>query len=140
MILGLGSDIVDIRRVAAVLERHGERFTSRLFTAVERTKCDGRAGRAAGYARRFAAKEACAKALGTGMNAGVFWRDMGVVNLPGGRPTLVLTGGALVRLEALVPRGLRARIDLSLTDDEPYAQAIVIISAETPAAAGRATA
>lgn len=139
MIIGLGSDIVDIRRVAAVLERHGERFTTRLFTAIERTKCEGRAGRAAGYARRFAAKEACAKALGTGMNAGVFWRDMGVVNLPGGRPTLVLTGGALARLDALVPRGMRARIDLSLTDDEPYAQAIVIISAEAPDIAGRAT-
>ncbi len=139
MIIGLGSDIVNIRRVAAVLERHGERFTTRLFTAIERTKCEGRAGRAAGYARRFAAKEACAKALGTGMNAGVFWRDMGVVNLPGGRPTLVLTGGALARLDALVPRGMRARIDLSLTDDEPYAQAIVIISAEAPDIAGRAT-
>ena len=140
MILGLGSDIVDIRRVAAVLERHGERFTSRLFTDIERTKCEGRAGRAAGYARRFAAKEACAKALGTGMAAGVFWRDMGVVNLPGGRPTLVLTGGAQVRLKAIVPRGLRARIDLSLTDDEPYAQAIVIISAEPPELAGGTTA
>ncbi len=140
MILGLGSDIVDIRRVAAVLERHGERFTTRLFTDLERRKCEGRAGRAAGYARRFAAKEACSKALGTGLRAGVFWKDMGVVNLPGGRPTMVLTGGALARLEAMVPRGLRARIDLSLTDDEPYAQAIVIISAEPAIDAGIAIA
>ena len=140
MILGLGSDIVDIRRVAAVLDRHGERFTTRLFTDLERRKCEGRAGRAAGYARRFAAKEACSKALGTGLRAGVFWKDMGVVNLPGGRPTMVLTGGALARLEAMVPRGLRARIDLSLTDDEPYAQAIVIISAEPAIDAGIAIA
>ena len=129
MILGLGSDLVDIRRIEAALARHGERFTTRLFTAVERAKCEGRAGRAAGYARRFAAKEACAKALGTGLKRGVFWRDMGVVNLPGGRPTLVLTGGARARLDELVPEGLTSRIDLTLTDDEPYAQAIVIISA-----------
>jgi holo-[acyl-carrier protein] synthase len=129
MILGLGSDMVDIRRVAAVLERHGERFVGRLFTDIERVKCESRAGRAAGYARRFAAKEACAKALGTGMSAGVFWRDMGVVNLPSGRPTMMLTGGARLRLDAMVPDGLRPQIDLTLTDDEPYAQAIVIISA-----------
>ena len=129
MILGLGSDIVDIRRIAAALERHGARFVERLFTPVERAKCEGRAARAAGYARRFAAKEACAKALGTGLRAGVFWRDMGVVNLPSGRPTMVLTGGAQARLAALVPAGLFSRIDVTLTDDEPYAQAIVIISA-----------
>jgi holo-[acyl-carrier protein] synthase len=129
MILGLGSDIVDIRRVAAVLERHGARFTHRLFTDLERAKCEGRAQRAAGYARRFAAKEACAKALGTGFRAGVFWKDLGVVNLPGGRPTMVLTGGARVRLDQMVPAGKTAQIDVSLTDDDPYAQAIVIISA-----------
>jgi holo-[acyl-carrier protein] synthase len=129
MILGLGSDIVDIRRVAAVLERHGARFTHRLFTDLERAKCEGRAQRAAGYARRFAAKEACAKALGTGFRAGVFWKDLGVVNLPGGRPTMVLTGGARARLDQMVPAGMAAQIDVSLTDDDPYAQAIVIISA-----------
>jgi holo-[acyl-carrier protein] synthase len=129
VILGLGSDLVDIRRIAAVLERHGERFVARLFTPVERAKCEGRAGREAGYARRFAAKEACAKALGTGLRRGVFWRDMGVVNLPSGRPTMILTGGAKACLAALVPQGFAPRIDLSLTDDAPYAQAIVIISA-----------
>jgi holo-[acyl-carrier protein] synthase len=129
MILGLGSDLVDIRRIEAALARHGERFVARLFTPVERAKCEARAGRAAGYARRFAAKEACAKALGTGLKRGVFWRDMGVVNLPGGRPTLVLTGGARRQLDMLVPKGLAPQIDLTLTDDEPYAQAIVIISA-----------
>ena len=129
MILGLGSDLVDIRRIEAALLRHGERFVARLFTPVERAKCEGRAARAAGYARRFAAKEACAKALGTGLKRGVFWRDMGVVNLPGGRPTLVLTGGARQQLDMLVPKGLAPQIDLTLTDDEPYAQAIVIISA-----------
>lgn len=129
MIIGLGSDIVDIRRVAAVLERHGARFTQRLFTDQEREKCDGRVNRAAGYARRFAAKEACAKALGTGFRAGVFWKDLGVVNLPGGKPTMVLTGGARQRLDRMVPAGLTAQINLSLTDDEPYAHAIVIISA-----------
>lgn len=139
MILGLGSDLVDIRRIEAALARPllfgewGERFVARLFTPVERAKCEGRAGRAAGYARRFAAKEACAKALGTGLERGVFWRDMGVVNLPGGRPTMVLTGGARARLAELVPEGSGCepipRIDLTLTDDEPYAQAIVIISA-----------
>ena len=117
----------------------GERFISRIFTETEVRKSEKRVARAASYAKRFAAKEACSKALGTGFRRGVFWRDMGVVNLPGGRPTLVLTGGALARLDALVPRGLRARIDLSLTDDEPYAQAIVIISAEAPDGAARAT-
>src|SRR5262245_60921906 len=146
MILGLGSDLVDIRRIEAALARHGERFTARLFTPAERAKCEGRAGREAGYARRFAAKEACAKALGTGLRRGVFWRDMGVVNLPGGRPTMVLTGGAKMRLDELVSaemqsQGWAPRIDLTLTDDEPYAQAIVIISAvpRTPPDSGTLT-
>lgn len=129
MILGLGSDLVDITRIAATLERYGERFIERVFTPVERAKCEGRVNRAEGYARRFAAKEACAKALGTGFRRGVYWRDLGVVNLPGGRPTMRLTGGALVRLETLLPPGMEARIDVSLTDEPPMAQAIVIISA-----------
>jgi len=129
MILGLGSDLIDIRRIEKTLERHGERFIARIFTDIERAKSDRRAQRAASYAKRFAAKEACAKALGTGLNRGVFWRDMGVVNLPGGKPTMRLTGGALKRLEALTPPGARAQIDLSITDDFPIAQAIVIISA-----------
>ena len=130
MIIGLGSDLCDIRRVEKILEDHGERFTNRLFTDIERAKSDRRAARAASYAKRFAAKEACAKALGTGMNRGVFWRDMGVVNLPGGQPTLALTGGALARLKSITPQGHRAQIHLSITDDFPLAQAIVIISAE----------
>ena len=129
MILGLGSDLIDIRRIEKTLERHGERFIARIFTDIERAKSEKRAARAASYAKRFAAKEACAKALGTGLNRGVFWRDMGVVNLPGGKPTMRLTGGALKRLEALTPPGARAQIDLSITDDFPIAQAIVIISA-----------
>src|SRR5438105_15259291 len=129
MIIGLGSDLIDIRRIDKTIEQHGERFLNRIFTAVERAKSDKRAARAASYAKRFAAKEACAKALGTGLRHGVFWRDMGVVNLPGGRPTLQLTGGALARLNALLPPGTAARIDLSLTDEPPLAQAIVIISA-----------
>ena len=129
MILGLGSDLIDIRRIEKTLERHGERFIARIFTDIERAKSDRRAQRAASYAKRFAAKEACAKALGTGLHRGVFWRDMGVVNLPGGKPTMRLTGGALKRLEALTPPGARAQIDLSITDDFPIAQAIVIISA-----------
>jgi holo-[acyl-carrier protein] synthase len=129
MILGIGSDLVDITRIEQTLTRFGERFIARVFTETERLKCDGRANRAAGYARRFAAKEACAKALGTGFRHGVFWRDMGVVNRPGGQPSLVLSGGALKRLNAMVPAGMLARIDLSMTDDPPIAQAIVIISA-----------
>jgi holo-[acyl-carrier protein] synthase len=133
MILGLGNDMIDIRRVEETLARHGERFITRLFTEVERAKSERRAGtakgRAASYAKRFAAKEACAKALGTGLHRGVFWRDMGVVNLPGGKPTMKLTGGALKRLESITPAGHRAQIDLSITDDFPWAQAIVIISA-----------
>jgi len=129
MILGLGSDLVDITRVERTLARFGERFIARVFTETERRKCEERASRAASYARRFAAKEACSKALGTGFRHGVFWRDMGVVNLPGGKPTLVLTGGALERLNSMVPSGMVPRIDLSMTDDPPIAQAIVIISA-----------
>ena len=129
MILGIGSDIIDIRRIERTLERYGTRFTERLFTETERRKSEARAGRAASYAKRFAAKEACSKALGTGFRAGVFWRDLGVVNLPSGKPTLVLTGNAAKRLAAITPPGMRAQIDLSLTDDHPQAQAIVIISA-----------
>ena len=132
MIIGLGNDIVDISRVAKTLETYGERFINRIFTEVEIAKSEKRAERAASYAKRFAAKEACSKALGTGIRQGVWWRDMGVVNLPGGRPTMRLTGGALARLEALTPSGLEARIDLSITDDWPLAQAFVIISAVNP--------
>jgi len=129
MILGLGSDLCDIRRIEQTLAQYGERFVNRVYTDIERDKSDKRAARAASYAKRFAAKEACAKALGTGLNRGVYWRDMGVVNLPGGKPTLALTGGALARLQAITPPGHRAQIDLSITDDYPTAQAIVIISA-----------
>jgi holo-[acyl-carrier protein] synthase len=129
MILGIGSDIIDIRRVERTLERFGDRFTGRIFTEIEQMKSDRRANRAASYAKRFAAKEACSKALGTGFRAGVFWRDLGVVNLPSGKPTLVLTGGAAERLAAITPPGMRAQIDLTITDDFPQAQAIVIISA-----------
>jgi holo-[acyl-carrier protein] synthase len=129
MIIGLGNDIIDIRRIEQTIERYGERFLTRIFTETERDRSDRRRLRAASYAKRFAAKEACSKALGTGMRQGVFWRDMGVVNLPGGRPTLKLTGGASRRLESLIPEGMEARIDLTITDDFPHAQAIVIISA-----------
>jgi len=129
MIIGLGSDICDVRRLAAVLERHGDRFLNRIFTDAERAKAERRARRVETYAKRFAAKEACAKALGTGFRRGVFWRDMGVVNLPSGRPTMRLTGGALSRLKAITPDGCEARIDVSLTDEGPTAQAIVIITA-----------
>jgi len=129
MILGLGSDLCDIRRIEKTLEQHGERFIARIYTDIERAKSERRANRAASYAKRFAAKEACAKALGTGLNRGVYWRDMGVVNLPGGKPTMALTGGALARLHAITPSGYTAKIDLSITDDFPLAQAIVIISA-----------
>jgi len=129
MILGIGSDIIDIRRVERTLERFGRRFTDRIFTETEQKKSDRRANRAASYAKRFAAKEACSKALGTGFRDGVFWRDLGVVNLPSGKPTLVLTGGAAARLAELTPPGMRAQIDLTITDDFPQAQAIVIISA-----------
>jgi holo-[acyl-carrier protein] synthase len=130
MIIGLGSDIVDVRRIAKVIERHGDRFLDRIFTSAERSKAEERVNAVETYAKRFAAKEACAKALGTGLRRGVFWRDMGVINLPGGRPTIRLTGGALVRLRSITPVGCEARIDVSLTDEGPTAQAIVIISAE----------
>lgn len=129
MILGLGNDIIDIRRIEKSIDRFGERFLNRIFTPLERRKSDRRANRAASYAKRFAAKEACSKALGTGFRRGVFWRDMGVVNLPSGKPTLALTGGALKRLQEITPPGMQAQIDLSITDDDPQAQAIVIISA-----------
>ncbi len=123
MILGIGSDLIDVRRIERTIERHGERFLDRIFTAAERAKAEGRARRVETYAKRFAAKEACAKALGTGLRAGVFWRDMGVVNLPSGRPTMKLTGGALARLKAITPAGCEARIDLTITDEGPMAQA-----------------
>lgn len=129
MIIGIGSDLIDITRVERTLERYGERFTRRCFTEIEQQKSDRRKERAASYAKRFAAKEACAKALGTGLSKGVFWRDMGVVNLPGGKPTMVLTGGAAKRLKAMVPPGHEAAIHITITDDFPLAQAFVIIEA-----------
>ena len=129
MIIGLGSDLIDIRRIERTLERHGKRFTARIFTEIERAKSDRRLERAASYAKRFAAKEACAKALGTGMARGVFWRDMGVVNLPGGKPTMQLSNGAAARLDALTPAGHRAVVHLTITDDYPLAQAFVVIEA-----------
>jgi holo-[acyl-carrier protein] synthase len=135
MIIGIGSDITDVRRIAKVLERHGDRFIDRVFTPAERAKADGRRNRVETYAKRFAAKEACAKALGTGLRAGVWWRDMGVVNLPSGRPTMELTGGAKRRLAAITPVGYEARIDLTITDEGPTAQAFVIISAVATSAA-----
>ena len=129
MIVGLGSDLIDIRRVEKTLERYGERFVARVFTELERKKSERRRARAASYAKRFAAKEACAKALGTGLRAGVFWRDMGVVNLPSGQPTMALTGGAARRLAALMPPGASPVIHVTITDDWPNAQAFVIIEA-----------
>jgi len=129
VILGLGNDLIDIRRIEKALDRYGERFLNRIFTDIERRRSDGRAGRAASYAKRFAAKEACAKALGTGFRKGVFWRDMGVVNLRSGRPTMMLTGGAAEQLKRITPEGHEPRVDVSLTDDFPLAQAIVVISA-----------
>lgn len=135
MIIGIGNDIVDIRRIERTLARHGARFTERVFTEIERARSERRRNRAASYAKRFAAKEACAKALGTGLRRGVYWRDMGVVNLRTGRPTMELSGGALQRLIALTPAGLQARIDLTITDEFPLAEAFVIISA-VPSKAG----
>lgn len=129
MILGIGSDLSDIRRIQASLDRFGDRFRNRCFTDLERRRSDAKPDAAASYAKRFAAKEACAKALGTGLRRGVFWRDMGVVNLRSGQPTLVLTGGAAVRLAEMTPDGHRTVIHLSMTDDHPYAQAFVIIEA-----------
>ena len=129
MIIGLGSDMVDVRRIARSIERYGERFLARIYTPAERAKAENRANKIETYAKRFAAKEACSKALGTGFRSGVFWRDMGVVNLASGRPTMKLTGGALKRLQSITPAGCEAKIDVSLTDEGPTAQAIVIISA-----------
>lgn len=129
MIIGIGNDIVDIRRIEQTLEKYGDRFIERIYTEIERRKSDGRVARAASYAKRFAAKEACSKALGTGFRRGVFWKDMGVVNEPSGRPTMVLSGGALRQLEFITPKDHRPIIHLTITDDFPYAQAIVIISA-----------
>jgi holo-[acyl-carrier protein] synthase len=130
MILGIGSDMVDVRRIEKVISRHGERFLARVYTAAERAQAERRANRIETYAKRFAAKEACAKALGTGLRAGVFWSDMGVVNLPSGRPTMKLTGGALKRLQAITPAGCEAQIDVTITDEGPSAFALVVISAE----------
>ena len=129
MIIGIGSDIIDIRRIEKAIARHGERFLDRIYTDSERAKAEGRRNRVDTYAKRFAAKEACSKALGTGFRRGVFWRDLGVVNLPSGRPTMRLSGGALERLRAITPAGHEARIDVTLTDEWPTAQALVIISA-----------
>src|SRR5215813_8859371 len=129
MIIGIGSDLCDVRRIERVIDRYGERFLARIFTATERARAERRANRFETYAKRFAAKEACAKALGTGLRGGVFWRDMGVVNLPSGRPTMRLTGGALARLKAITAAGCEARIDVTVTDEGPMAQAVVVISA-----------
>ena len=133
MILGIGNDLIDIRRIESSLERFGDRFIRRVFTEVEQRRSEGRAERAASYAKRFAAKEACSKALGTGLRRGVFWRDMGVVNARGGKPTMALTGGALARLAEMTPAGMVAQIDLTVTDEYPLAQAFVIISARVAA-------
>ena len=129
MIIGLGNDLIDIRRIERMLDRHGERFRMRVFTETERLRSDKRKFPGASYAKRFAAKEACSKALGTGFRKGIFWRDLGVVNLRSGRPTMVLTGGALERLQTITPTGMKSKIDLTITDDYPMAQAVVIISA-----------
>ena len=129
MIIGIGSDLIDIRRIEKALERHGERFINRLYTETEKARANSRTNRAATFAKRFAAKEACSKALGTGLSHGVFFKDMGVVNDRNGKPTMVLTGGALERLKALMPEGKTARIHLSITDDDPLAQAFVVIEA-----------
>ncbi len=129
MIIGIGNDIIDIRRIEKTLETHGDRFINRVYTDIEREKSEGRKQRAASYAKRFAAKEACAKALGTGIAQGVFWRDMGVVNLPSGKPTMLLTGGAAEILKQLVPVNMKPAIHLTITDDFPHAQAFVIIEA-----------
>jgi holo-[acyl-carrier protein] synthase len=136
MIIGVGSDLIDIRRIERAIERFGDRFLDRIFTATERSRCDRRGvTRGASYARRFAAKEATAKALGTGFRRGVFWRDLGVVNEPSGQPGMRLTGGALARLESMTPKGMQARLDVTLTDEPPLAQAVVIISARPAATA-----
>jgi holo-[acyl-carrier protein] synthase len=136
MIIGLGSDLVDVRRIAKVIDKYGDRFLDRIYTPAERAKAERRVTKVETYAKRFAAKEACAKALGTGFRKGVFWRDLGVVNLPGGKHSMKLTGGALQRLRAITPPGCEATIDISLTDEGPTAQAIVIISAVPSVAHG----
>ncbi|MEE8548270.1 MAG: holo-ACP synthase [Alphaproteobacteria bacterium] len=130
MIIGLGNDVIDIRRIERTIERFGERFLGRIFTDIERERSERRAGRVASYAKRFAAKEACSKALGTGIRRGVYWRDMGVVNLGSGKPTLKLTGGARKRLRELTPEGMVVQVDLTMTDESLLAEAVVIISAE----------
>ena len=129
MMIGMGSDLIDIRRIEKTLERFGERFTNRIYTELERTKSDKRMNRAASYAKRYAAKEAMSKALGTGFRKGVFWRDMGVINLPSGKPTMALTGGAAKRLKEITPEGMKAQIELTITDEPPMAQAIVNVTA-----------
>ena len=129
MIIGIGNDIIDIRRIEKTIARFGDKFIQRIFTPIEQAKSDRRANRAASYAKRYAAKEACSKALGTGFRAGIFWKDMGVVNLPSGKPTMALTGGALERLKAITPPGMVPQIDVSITDEEEMAYVIVIISA-----------
>lgn len=128
-VLGLGNDIIDIRRIEQSLDRFGDRFINRIYTSIEIDKSERRAGRVASYAKRFAAKEACAKALGTGFRRGVFWRDMGVVNAPSGKPTMALTGGAAARLAAMTPEGMIPQVSLAITDDHPWAQAVVLITA-----------
>ena len=130
MLIGIGSDLIDIRRIESTLERFGEKFIQRIFTPVEQARSERRATRAASYAKRYAAKEACAKALGTGFRDAVYWRDIGVVNLPSGQPTIELTGGALERLQAITPAGMKPSIHLTITDEPPIAQAFVMITAE----------
>jgi holo-[acyl-carrier protein] synthase len=137
MIVGIGTDLTDIRRVARTLDRWGDRFVQRCFTEVEQAKSDRRRQRAASYAKRWAAKEACSKALGTGLRMGVNWREMGVVNLASGQPTMLLTGGAAERLRRLIPQGMEARVHVTITDDDPYAQAFVVIEAVLPDAPRR---
>ena len=137
MILGVGTDLIDIRRIERTLARFGARFVERVFTSAEQTRAERRSDRAAAYAKRYAAKEACAKALGTGFRQGVYWRDIAVDNRPSGQPVLRLTGGAAERLARLTPAGMTARIDLSLTDEPPFGLAVVIISAICDASAGR---
>lgn len=137
MIVGIGNDIIDISRIERTLERFGERFIKRIYTDIEVAKSEKRLNRAASYAKRYAAKEACSKALGTGFRKGVFWRDMGVINLRSGKPTMKLTGGALKRLEEITPPGMTVQIDLTITDEPPQAQAFVLISAVPDLSAGQ---
>ena len=132
MIIGIGNDVIDIRRIEETLEKYGDRFVQRIFTEIEIRKSEKRAQRAASYAKRFAAKEACSKALGTGFRAGVFWKDMGVVNEPSGKPTMKLTGGAKAHLDRITPAGHQVRIHVTITDDFPYAHAFVLIEALAP--------